>query len=114
MHKENGGYNAIGIFLGLLAAFFTPKRKHLSPKATNNEVNGANGSLLLAALGFGGYYFSLSSYLSDSGTLALWTWEGFPIKGPTPITGALYHFIAIMTAIIINVKLHLIFQQLEL
>ena len=83
MHKENGGYNAIGIFLGLLAAFFTPKRKHLSPKATNNEVNGANGSLLLAALGFGGYYFSLSSYLSDSGTLALWTWEGFPIKGPT-------------------------------
>lgn len=106
MHKENGGYNAIGIFLGLLAAFFTPKRKNLSPKATNNEVNGANGSLLLAALGFGGYYFSLSSYLSDSGTLALWTWEGFPIKGPTPITGALYHFIAIMTAIIINVKLH--------
>ncbi|KAL6454760.1 CWH43 Protein CWH43 [Candida maltosa Xu316] len=103
MHKENGGYNAIGIFLGLLAAFFTPKQEKSTIAVTSNS-NGS--SLILAALGFGGYYFSIQSYLTDSGTLALWTWEGFPIKGPTPVTGALLHFVAIIVAVVITIRSH--------
>ncbi|RCK66211.1 Protein CWH43 [Candida viswanathii] len=105
MHKENGGYNGTGIFLGLLAAFFTPKEKP-TPKDLKATKTSPGGSLLLAAIGFGGYYFSIQSYLTDSGTLALWTWEGYPIKGPTPITGALLHFAAIILAVVISAKLH--------
>ena len=107
MHKENGGYNATGIFLGLLAAFFTPKAKPVSKDPKVEAVNTSNGgSLILAAIGFGGYYFSIQSYLTDSGTLTLWSWEGYPIRGPTPITGALFHFFAIIIAIVIATKLH--------
>lgn len=105
MHKENGGYNATGIFLGLLGAFFTLKEKPVAKDPKSSTVKNG-GSLILGALGFGGYYFSIQSYLTDSGTLAIWSWEGYPIRGPTPVTGALPHFFAIIAAIVIATKLH--------
>ncbi|RLV91651.1 Protein CWH43 [Spathaspora sp. JA1] len=107
MHKENGGYNNIGIFLGLLAGFFSPtsfKTESSEKKAV--IVPRTGGSVFLAGLGFGGYFFAIQSYLSDSGTLALWSWEGFPINGPTPITGAPLQFATIMVALILISKNH--------
>ncbi|CAI5755688.1 unnamed protein product [Candida verbasci] len=100
MHKENGGYNEIGIILGLLAASFTTTNKQTPTKMK------PTGSLILGAIGFGGYYFSIFSYLSDSGTLALWSWDGFPIKGPTPITGAIPHFTAFILGVLLIIKKH--------
>lgn len=102
MHKENGGYNNVGIFVGLASAFFTPSLHSTTFKVSSQRTG---GSIFLAALGFGGYYFSIQSYLSDSSTLALWTWSGFPIAGPTPITGALFNFGAIIIGIIFSIKL---------
>ncbi|KAI5955449.1 CWH43 [Candida theae] len=105
MHKENGGYNPLGIFIGLIGAFFTPASKaeqtHL--KKAPEKVG---GSLLLGAIGFGGYYFTLQALLSDSGTLALWTWEGFPIRGPTPVTGAFPHILTFAVALLVTIKVH--------
>lgn len=103
MHSENGGFNNIGIFIGLLAALNTPS---LSSGTFKVSTARSGGSIILAALGFGGYFFSIQSFLSDSSTLITWSWEGYPIRGPTPITGALIQFIAISVGILASVKAH--------
>lgn len=101
MHKENGGYNEYAIFVGLVAALLT--RKLVAPIST---IERKGGSLLLAALGLGGYFFCLQAYLSDSSTLIYWTWEGYPIRGPTPLTGALFHFASFALGILTSIQIH--------
>ncbi|KAK6458918.1 Frag1/DRAM/Sfk1 family-domain-containing protein [Scheffersomyces xylosifermentans] len=103
MNKENGGYNEIGIFIGLLGALFTPSLH--SAASSTPIVKRTGGSFFLAALGLGGYFFSIQSYLSDSATLALWTWEGYPIRGPTPVSGALFNLGAIIIGLIAAIAL---------
>ncbi|KAI5968810.1 CWH43 [Candida margitis] len=105
MHKENGGYNPLGLFIGLLGAFYTPVLDKNGSSSSTFPKN-AGGSLLLGAMGFGGYYFALQALLSDSGTLALWTWEGFPIRGPTPVTGAFPHILTFAVSLLVTLKVH--------
>ena len=100
MHKENGGYNEIGIFVCLVGALFTPKYSTASKPVEKRS------SLLLSALGFGGYFFSLQYLLGDSSTLIMWAWDGYPITGPTPVTGALFHFGAFAGGILAASKLN--------
>lgn len=101
MHKENGGYNEVAVFVGLASALFTRK---LSISSTTFERKG--GSLLLASLGLGGYLFCLQAYLSDSSTMIYWTWEGYPVRGPTPLTGGLFHFAAFALGILASIQFH--------
>lgn len=42
---------------------------------------------MLAAFGLGGLFFGLHSLLSDSSTMILWVWEGFPVRGPIAVHG---------------------------
>lgn len=80
MHAENGGWNGVGLTLGVLAALrFTRKPPLMSSPANDNHQK---GSPLLAAFGIGGLFFGLHSLLSDTSTMILWVWEGFPIRGP--------------------------------
>lgn len=101
MHKENGGYNEIAIFVGLAAAFWTRK-----PKLSNAVLQRKGGSLLLASLGLGGYLFCLQAYLSDSSTLIYWSWEGYPIRGPTPLSGGLFHLGLFALGLLASTKVH--------
>lgn len=80
MHAANGGWNGTGLVLGLLAALrFTRK----APLASGSLPGGKQGgSAALAACGVGGLFFGLHSLLSDTSTMILWVWEGFPIRGP--------------------------------
>ncbi|KAK7684078.1 hypothetical protein QCA50_012720 [Cerrena zonata] len=103
MHKENGGLNEIGIFLGLFAAFFTPSLNSTTFKLSTER---SGGSIFLSALGFGAYLFSIQFLISDSSTLIFWAWDGYPVTGPTPITGALINFFAIGLGITLSVKVH--------
>lgn len=103
MHEANGGYNNFGIFFGLFAAFSTPSSK---PKGPIVSTTRSGGSIFLAAFGFGAYFFLVQFLLSDSSTLILWAWEGYPIRGPTPITGALINFAAIGLGILASTKFH--------
>lgn len=80
MHAANGGWNGTGLMIGVLSALrFT----RLSP-LTSGASSGAKqaGSSALAAFGIGGLFFGLHSLLSDSSTMILWVWEGYPIRGP--------------------------------
>lgn len=101
MHKENGGYNEYALFVGLASALLTRK-----PAAVSSRIERKGGSLLLAALGLGGYFFCLQAYLSDSSTMIYWTWEGYPIRGPTPLTGGLFHFAAFAVGILTSIQIH--------
>ncbi|GMG40272.1 unnamed protein product [Ambrosiozyma monospora] len=36
-------------------------------------------------MGFGSLMYSSSALLTDSSTMILWTWEGYPVRGPIPV-----------------------------
>ena len=102
MNKTNGGLNEAGILVGLLGAFFTPSLTN--SKAEDSIKGRTGGSLILASLGVGGYIFNLFTFLSDSSTLTFWTWDGFPIVGPTPLVASMAHLGALMLGILAAVK----------
>lgn len=101
MHKENGGFNEYAIFIGLASALLTRSRV-----TVRTELKQKGGSLILAALGFGAYLFSLQAFLSDSSTLIYWTWEGYPVRGPTPLTGGVIHFAVFAVGILASLYFH--------
>ncbi|KAH6891312.1 Frag1/DRAM/Sfk1 family-domain-containing protein [Thelonectria olida] len=84
MHAENGGWNATGLILGVLAVLrFTRK----APPTIGIHSGATKGSFsLLTSIGLGGLFFGLHSLLSDTSTMILWVWEGYPIRGPISST----------------------------
>ena len=54
-------------------------------------------SAVLSAISLGGLFFGLHSLLSDTSTMVLWVWEGYPIRGPFSNVNAWYTIFA-MTA----------------
>jgi endonuclease/exonuclease/phosphatase family metal-dependent hydrolase len=80
VHAENGGYNAIGGVLALLAVL---RSSRVAPSVIENPAERKKaGSSILAAFGLAGLFFGMHSLLSDSSTMILWVWEGFPVRGP--------------------------------
>ncbi|KAI1826546.1 Frag1/DRAM/Sfk1 family protein [Xylaria intraflava] len=80
MNDSNGGHNGLGLGLALLATLrFTRK----SPLTAGPRTEGKRtDSSVLAALGVAGLLFGLHSLLSDTSTMILWVWEGYPVRGP--------------------------------
>ncbi|WEJ94131.1 Protein cwh43 [Yamadazyma tenuis] len=105
MNEANGGKNEIGIFVGMAASLLTPgyKREEL---ASTKPITYKGGSILLSAIGIGGLVFSLLAYLTDTSVLVFWNWSGFPITGPTPITGALFNILAISLGVLFSIEAH--------
>lgn len=80
MHAANGGWNGTGLALGVLAALRFTRRAPLTSGSSLDAEQ--QGSVFLSACGLGGLFFGLHSLLSDTSTMILWGWEGFPIRGP--------------------------------
>jgi hypothetical protein len=80
-HAANGGLNGIGFGIAVLAVLRSTRK---SPVAGSElAIQGRKeGSSVLAAFGLGGLFFALHSLLSDSSTMILWVWEGYPVRGP--------------------------------
>lgn len=85
VHAENGGWNKVGLALAI-AAILRSNRGTLKSKYGLESFDTSQSSLL-AALGLGGIFFALHSLLSDSSTMILWVWDGFPVKGPIAANG---------------------------
>ncbi|ANB13481.1 Cwh43p [Sugiyamaella lignohabitans] len=83
MHEENGGWNKTGVAIGIFAALFATRLQYSSTQP--NSVAGKNESGIATAFGVGGLMFALHTLLSDSSTLTLWVWEGYPVRGPLPV-----------------------------
>ncbi|GAW27238.1 putative Frag1 DRAM Sfk1 family protein [Rosellinia necatrix] len=82
MNASNGGHNDLGLGLAVLATlWFT---RHVPPANRTSVDDHNKGYAVLAALGVGGVFFGLHSLLSDTSTMILWVWDGYPIRGPLP------------------------------
>ncbi|KAI0008258.1 Frag1/DRAM/Sfk1 family-domain-containing protein [Xylariaceae sp. FL0662B] len=95
MHAENGGYNGTGLVLAVLATLRFTRKAPLNAGAATDDKK--TGSPLLAALGIGGLFFGLHSLLSDSSTMIIWVWEGYPVRGPLSVPHG-WFTVAAMTA----------------
>ncbi|CEP14470.1 hypothetical protein [Parasitella parasitica] len=95
MNKDNGGWNDVGIVLGIIACAEVLLRDHTVRQKTENgkdliSLSGINatsqfGSSFLAASGFGALLFALHSMFTDSSTIMRWTVDGYPNYGPEPV-----------------------------
>ena len=80
-HAANGGWNGTGLILAVIAVLRATRKQPIY--STESAVQGRKeGSSVLAGLGLGGLFFGMHSMLSDSSTMILWVWEGYPVRGP--------------------------------
>lgn len=80
-HAANGGLNGLGFILAVLAVLRSTRRATISGSSLSLQSHN-EGSSVMAAFGIGGLFFGLHSLLSDSSTMILWAWEGWPVRGP--------------------------------
>lgn len=86
MHAANGGWNKLGFFLAVLAVLRTTRSANVSGGST--ELSGKpKGSSIISSLGLAGLFFGMHSLLSDSSTMVLWVWTGYPVRGPIAANG---------------------------
>ncbi|RMJ24114.1 calcofluor white hypersensitive protein [Aspergillus sp. HF37] len=84
MHAGNGGWNKLGLFLGVLAVLRSTRKLAVSG-GDYFPSSGKKGSSTLAGIGIGGMLFAMHSLLSDSSTMISWVWQGYPIRGPIAV-----------------------------
>ncbi len=85
VNEANGGWNKTGILLLLLAVGRSWQRANSSESAGRQSGERPKGSSTLAGLGLAGAIFGLHSLLSDSSTMILWVWDGYPVRGPLAV-----------------------------
>lgn len=88
MHPENGGWNKLGLFLAMIA-ILRSTRAVTDNRGGIDLADRSKTSPFLASLGLAGLLFGMHSLLSDSSTMILWVWEGFPVRGPIAANGVL-------------------------
>ncbi|OAA56063.1 calcofluor white hypersensitive protein [Cordyceps fumosorosea ARSEF 2679] len=101
MHAANGGWNGTGLALGVLAALRFTRRAPLSSGSAPYKMP---GSVFLSACGVGGLFFALHSLLSDTSTMILWVWEGFPVRGPYFSTHGWFTLAAMSVGVFIGIS----------
>ena len=84
MNSVNGGWNKTGLALAVLAALRSTRRR---PDEWATEERKLAAFPFLPALGLAGMCFGMHSLLSDSSTMILWVWDGFPVRGPIAVHG---------------------------
>ncbi|KAL1394055.1 calcofluor white hypersensitive protein-like protein [Phyllosticta capitalensis] len=84
MHAPNGGWNKTGLVLAFLAVIRST-RFTASSTADIPAPGPQKGSASMAGLGLAGLFFAMHSLLSDSSTMILWVWEGYPVRGPLSV-----------------------------
>lgn len=100
MHAANGGWNLTGLLLAIPAALRFTRRGALNSGSADVLKD---GSVFLSACSIGGLMFGLHSLLSDTSTMILWVWDGYPIRGPTANTSAWYTIFAMTGGILLGV-----------
>ncbi|BFZ59036.1 Protein cwh43 [Saitoella coloradoensis] len=106
MNDKTGGWNKTGIALAILACVRTIVRQRRvgeqTPVLEGNKKQEKMGSVFFAACGLAGLLFALQSLLSDSTTMILWVWDGFPVRGPLAVPHGAVTMIAMSVGIILS------------
>ena len=82
--SNSGGWHKTGITLGVAAILWSTRIPLGNPAAASDHTP-PGGSSVLAAFGLSGLFFGMHSLLSDSSTMILWVWEGYPVQGPLAV-----------------------------
>ncbi|KAK2779866.1 hypothetical protein FQN52_002346 [Onygenales sp. PD_12] len=101
MHPGNGGWNKSAFVLAVFSVIRSTRR--VTTSGDYFPSTGKKGSSLFAALGLGGLFFALHSLLSDSSTMILWVWEGYPIRGPIAVPHGSYTILAMGAGVLLGV-----------
>ncbi|KAK4244961.1 Frag1/DRAM/Sfk1 family-domain-containing protein [Corynascus novoguineensis] len=101
MHAANGGWNGTGLAIAVLAALRFTRR---APLHGGTPAGAESGSALLSACGIGGLFFALHSLLSDTSTMILWVWDGYPIRGPVSNVHGWYTIAAMTVGVVAGVS----------
>jgi endonuclease/exonuclease/phosphatase family metal-dependent hydrolase len=104
MNSENGGWNKTGLLLAILAVWRST-RPEITTGGDYVPPHTKKGSSLLAGLGLGGLFFAMHSLLSDSSTMILWVWEGFPVRGPLAVPHGAVVILAMSVGLYLGIAL---------
>ena len=104
LNSENGGWNKTGLVVAILAVWRST-RPATSGGGDYVSPHSKKGSSLLAGLGFGGLVFAMHSLLSDSSTMILWVWDGFPVRGPLAVPHGAVVILAMSVGLFLGVAL---------
>lgn len=88
MHAENGGWNKLGLLLAMLAILRSTETGNIA-RGGADLTGRPQTSSIFASFGLAGLFIGMHSLLSDSSTMILWVWEGFPVRGPIAANGIL-------------------------
>ncbi len=102
MHAETGGWNKLGLALAV-AAMLRSTRKTADSGGDLPANGGKKGSGALAGLGLAGLTFGMHSLLSDSSTMILWVWEGYPVRGPLAVPHGAYTIVVMGAGLMLGV-----------
>ena len=99
VRPQDGGWHKLGLALAVVAIIRSTR--HLNHAAVDLPQAGSNrGSSILSGLGVSGLVFAMHSLLSDSSTMVLWTWTGFPVKGPLSVPHGAYTIFTMSAGVI--------------
>ncbi|KAI9822312.1 MAG: hypothetical protein M1827_000030 [Pycnora praestabilis] len=84
LHAQNGGWNKLGLALAIVA-MLRSTRKTASNGGDLPPSVSKKGAPVMAGLGLAGMFLGMHWLLSDSSTMILWVWEGYPVKGPLAV-----------------------------
>ncbi|KAF2242021.1 calcofluor white hypersensitive protein-like protein [Trematosphaeria pertusa] len=101
MHAPNGGWNKLGLALAIPAILWST-RTSASSGADLPAPGPTKGSSALTGLGLAGLFFSMHSLLSDSSTMILWVWEGYPVRGPLAVPHGAWTLLAMGVGLVIG------------
>ena len=110
LHSGIGGWNKLGFVLAV-GAVWRSTRPVTSSAGGHKPANRGKGSALLAAMGIGGLVFALHSLLSDSSTMVLWVWEGYPVRGPISAPHGAVTIFAMGLGLLLGISLPSFFQS---
>jgi endonuclease/exonuclease/phosphatase family metal-dependent hydrolase len=102
MHASNGGWNATGLVLGVLAVLRSTRSVY-SGRIEGSDGSSSRGGSGFAALGLAGVFFAMHSLLSDSSTMVLWTWTGWPANGPLAVPHGAYTLLAMGAGTVLGI-----------
>ncbi|KAI1608642.1 Frag1/DRAM/Sfk1 family-domain-containing protein [Exophiala viscosa] len=104
MNAENGGWNKTGLIVAILAVWRSTRPVSVSG-GDYVPPNAKKGSGLMAGLGLAGLFFGMHSLLSDSSTMILWVWEGFPVRGPLAVPHGAVTILAMSAGLFVGIAL---------
>lgn len=104
LHSGIGGWNKTGLVIAVLAVWRSTRQVSTSG-GDWVPPNTKKGSSMLAGLGVGGLVFAMHSLLSDSSTMILWVWTGYPVQGPLWVPHGALTIIAMSAGLFLGVAL---------